>query len=121
MKKLSPTPDFVAHVVDSMRKLGPVEARRMFGGWGIYHQGLFFALVAYDTLYLKTDDGNRAEFDALELAPFTFTKKGEEIVTGYRQAPEEALESPAVMARWAKSAYGAALRKATGTKRRRKG
>ena len=102
----------MAHVVESLRGLGPVTVKRMFGGWGIYHEGHFFALIAYDTLYLKTDDENRAEFDAAKLAPFEFVKGGETIVTSYRAAPEEALEDPRVMARWAKSAYGAALRKA---------
>ena len=81
----------------------------MFGGWGLYCEGLFFALIADDTLYLKTDEENRAEFGKLE--PFTFSKGGETIVTAYRMAPEEALEDPRVMARWAKSAVGAALRK----------
>jgi DNA transformation protein and related proteins len=105
------TPEFVAHVVECLRELGPVEARRMFGGWGLYHRDAFFALIVHDTLYLKTDEANRAEFDARALEPFTFEKGGETIVTSYRAAPEEALESARAMAQWAKSAYGAALRK----------
>ena len=117
MKKAAPNRDFVEHVVESLRLLGPVEVKRMFGGWGFYHQGAFFALIAYDTLYLKTDAENRAEFDAAKLAPFTFEKGGETIVTGYRAAPEEALENPREMLRWAKSAYGAALRAAKGKTR----
>ena len=112
MKKSAPGREFVEHVVESLRLLGPVEVKRMFGGWGLYHQGSFFALIAAETLYLKTDADNRAEFDAQGLEPFTFVKGGETIVTGYRAAPEEALENPRVMARWAKSAYGAALRAA---------
>ena len=92
--------------------LGPVEVKRMFGGFGLYHQGLFFALVLRDTLYLKTDEENVAEFDALRLEPFAFEKGGDTIVTAYRMAPEEALEDARVMARWAKGADGAALRKA---------
>jgi DNA transformation protein len=112
MKKSAPNRDFVDHVVESLRLLGPVEVKRMFGGWGFYHQGAFFALIAYDTLYLKTDAENRAEFDAAKLEPFTFEKGGETIVTGYRAAPEEAFEDPRVMLRWAKSAYAAALRAA---------
>ena len=112
MKKSAPTADFVAHVVEAMRDLGPVEAKRMFGGWGLYHDGVFFALVMRGTLYLKTDAKNRAEFDARKLEAFTFEKGGETIVTAYRAAPDAALEDRRVMARWAKSAYAAALRKA---------
>jgi len=111
MKKSAASGEFVAHVVECLRGLGAVEPRRMFGGWGLYHDGVFFALVIRDTLYLKTDDGNRAEFDARNLEPFTFVKRGETIVTGYRAAPEEALEDARVMATWARGAYAAALRK----------
>jgi DNA transformation protein len=111
VKKSAQADVFVAHVVESLRELGAVETKRMFGAWGLYHRGAFFALVSGGTLYLKTDERNRAEFDALGLEPFTFVKGGETIVTGYRAAPEEALEDPRVMARWARSAYEAALRK----------
>lgn len=112
MKKSAASEGFVAHVVECLRELAPVEARRMFGGWGLYHEGVFFALVIRDTLYLKTDERNRPEFDARNLEPFSFVKRGETIVTAYRAAPEEALEDPRVMAKWAKGAYAAALRKA---------
>jgi len=109
--------DFVDHVVETLARFGPVEVKRMFGGWGFYHRDVFFALIADDTLYLKTDDENRAEFDARGLPPFSFAKKGELIETHYRQAPEEALENPDEMATWARSAYGAALRAATRARR----
>ena len=105
--------EFVEHVVETMRRFGAVEARSMFGGWGLYHQGLFFALIAEDTLYLKTDDANRADFEALGLEPFVYPMKdGQSIVMTYRRAPEDALESPEVMAEWARRGYAAALRAA---------
>ena len=94
-----------------MRAFGPIEAKRMFGGWGLYREDVFFGLVIRDTLYLKTDESNRAEFESRNLEPFTFVKGGETVVTSYRAAPEEALEDPHVMARWAKGAYAAALGK----------
>jgi DNA transformation protein len=105
--------EFVEHILEAMRGFGPVEAKSMFGGWGFYHQGLFFALVAEDTLYLKTDAENRADFDALKLEPFIFVPKGgARIATTYCRAPEDALESPDVMAEWARRGYAAALRAA---------
>jgi DNA transformation protein len=102
--------EFIEHVVGILARFGAVEVRRMFGGWGFYHRGTFFALAADDTLYFKTDDENRARFDERGLPPFAFMKRGERIETHYRQAPEEALENPDEMADWARSAYGAALR-----------
>ena len=102
---------FVAHVVETMRDFGPVTAKSMFGGWGLYHAGLFFALIAEDTLYLKIDEDNLGEFESAGLAPFVYvTKDGDRMTMAYRQAPAEALESPAAMAAWARSGYAAALR-----------
>ena len=110
---------FVDHVVETMRAFGPVEARRMFGGWGVYHQGAFFALILEDALYLKTDERNRGEFEARGLEPCTYRMKGgETIVMHYYAAPEEALEDPAEMARWARSGYAAALRAAAAKARK---
>ena len=102
---------FVEHVLETMRLFGPVDARAMFGGWGLYHEGTFFALIIEEGLYLKTDDENVGEFKALKLEPFVYPMKGgDKIVMSYYQAPEETLESREVMAQWARSAYGAALR-----------
>jgi len=43
--------EFVEHVVETMRAFGHVEAKAMFGGWGLYHRGAFFALIAEDALF----------------------------------------------------------------------
>jgi DNA transformation protein and related proteins len=104
--------EFVEHVVETMRAFGPVEARPMFGGWGLYHGGVFFALVAEDALYLKVDDETRARFEDLGLEPFVYDTKDGSHSMSYFQAPEEALETPHVMTEWARLAYGAALRAA---------
>jgi DNA transformation protein len=104
--------EFVELAVESLRTFGPVTTRRMFGGWGIYRDGVFFALIAGDTLYFKSDDESRAEFERASPGPFTFEKKGETIVTHYYAVPEDAFEDPRVMARWARLGYAAALRAA---------
>jgi DNA transformation protein len=102
---------FVDHVVETMRAFGAVESKSMFGGWGLYHDGVFFALVAEDILYFKVDDETAADFDAGKLPAFVYESKvGERIAMSYRQAPAEALESPDVMEAWARRGYGAALR-----------
>src|SRR4051812_21381152 len=103
---------FVELVLESLRKFGPVTTRSMFGGWGIYRDGAFFALVSGDTLYFKSDEENRADFERASPGPFTFMKKGERIVTHYYAVPEDSFEDPDVMARWARLGYAAALRAA---------
>ena len=103
----------VEYLVELMRPWGAVTAKSMFGGWGLYREGLFFAIVADDVLYLKTDDETRATFEAERLDPFVFrSKDGTSTAMSYRRAPDEALENPDEMARWAGLAYGAAVRAA---------
>jgi DNA transformation protein and related proteins len=117
MRKAS---EFVELAVEMLRPFGEVTPRRMFGGWGLYRDGVFFALIAGDTLYFKSDDENRAQFERSSPGPFVFEKKGERIVTHYYAAPEDAFEDPQVMARWARLGYAAALRAARRPRSRRK-
>ena len=111
---MAPRDEFLEHVIDTMRTFGRVERKSMFGGWGLYHEGHFFALVMDKVLYLKSDAQNKEAFAALGLAPFVYESRlGEKTSMHYHQAPEEALESPEVMAEWARRSYAAALRAAT--------
>lgn len=54
--------EFVAYIVDLMSSIGPVYAKGMFGGHGIYLDGIMFALVANSVLYLKSDEDTEIEF-----------------------------------------------------------
>ena len=84
----------------------------MFGGFGIYRQGLMFGLVSQDTFFLKADDKNRADFEGKGLRPFTYPRKGEEFSMSYYQAPAEAMDNAEILCEWAEKAYDAALRAA---------
>ena len=85
--------EFLGFVIESLRPLGPVGARRMFGGHGIFLDGLMFGLIADGQLYLKVDDGNRAAYEAEGLQPFTYTgSRGRMIELSYREAPSEGFD-----------------------------
>ena len=104
--------DFTDWIVDLLQGMGPVQSRRMFGGSGIFLEGLMFGLVAGNVLYLKADEENRLDFEQLGLGPFTYSKQGKEASLSYFQAPEEALESPSLMVEWGNKGFAAALRAA---------
>ena len=106
------TDAFTELCVEMLSPLGPVRVRRMFGGQGLYVDGLFVAIIDDGQLFLKSDDVNRARFDDAGCAHFTFPKDGETVVTHYRRPPEDALESPPLMLPWARLALEAALRAA---------
>jgi len=107
---MSASPDYLDHLIDLLDPLGPVTIRRMFGGAGLYHDGVMFALVAEDRLYLKADDGNRDAFEAEGLEPFTYESRGKRAVMSYYEPPVDALEDAEILCRWARGAFEAALR-----------
>lgn len=104
--------EFVAFVVDQMQGVGPVQAKRMFGGFGLFLDDLMIALIAGNTLYLKVDSQSQGLFESQGLLPFTFERAGKAVAMSYFQAPEDVFEEPAAMSRWGNEAYAAALRAA---------
>jgi DNA transformation protein len=105
----SATPPFVSHCVELLAPLGAVRARRMFGGWGLYLDEVFLAIIAFERLYLKANVNTQAQFEQAQCEPFVFEAKGKAMTMGYWTAPAEALDSPALMEPWARLALQAAL------------
>jgi len=110
---------FASYIVELMQSIGPVISKKMFGGYGFFLDGLMFALMADNTLYLKADIETAKEFKALGLEQFTYSRKGKEFAMSYYRSPDEILEASDEMYSWANKAYGAALRAAA--KKRKKG
>ena len=102
--------EFVDHLAELFGAFGPVTVRRMFGGCGIFRDGVMFGLVVDDALYLKADAHNRSLFESNGLPRFEYTRKGKRISLSYYLAPGEALDDPDTLAEWARPAFDAALR-----------
>jgi DNA transformation protein len=108
---------FVGHVVDLLSPLGPpggVRPRAMFGGYGIYLNDLMFALVAWDVLYFKVDDGNRPAYEAAGSGPFR-PYADRPTTMSYHEVPASLLDEPDALMSWARDAVAAA-RRARGAK-----
>ena len=63
--------DWVLEILNEAHPASRVTARRMFGGAGLYCEGVFFALIAEDTLYFRVGAANRADFEAAGCHAFT--------------------------------------------------
>ena len=103
------TAEYRDWVLEQLRHLGPVTARGMFGGAGLYCDGLFFALIAEDTVYFKVDDSNRGDFEAAGTEPFR--PYGDDRAMGYYEVPADVLEDPDRLREWAEKALAVARRK----------
>ena len=101
---------FADFALEVLRPWRPVSAKRMFGGHGIYHAGVMFALIADGQLYLKVDDESRAAFEAENLQAFVYEAKGRRVSLSYFRAPDAMLDEPDVAREWAERGWQAALR-----------
>ncbi len=108
--------EFVEFLKEVFEQFGPIQARKMFGGYGIYHKGVMFGLVADDTLYLKADKETAREFEKRGLDPFEYNKGDKVVKMSYYLAPEEIFEDPIEAALWAKRSYKAAIRSKSSVK-----
>jgi len=81
---MNSTSECADYVVELLAGVGRVVARQMFGGYGLYCDGVMFALIADDVLYLKADEANRPDFERAESAPFVYDARGRS-----RPAPRE--------------------------------
>ncbi len=102
---------YLTYLHDLFAAFAPVATRAMFGGHGVYRDGVIIGIVIDDTLYLKVDDQTRAAFEAQGCAPFVYEAKGKSVPMSYWSVPEDALDSPEKFRPWAQRAWEAALRK----------
>ncbi|GLI24989.1 DNA transformation protein [Xanthobacter flavus] len=80
-------------IADLFAAFGPVAVRRMFGGAGLYADGLMFALWAGDSFYLKADAALAEDLKGRGSVPFSYVAKGvTRTMGGFWSVPEEALD-----------------------------
>ena len=107
LRSLKVSDAFKRFVLDQLEEIGDVTPRAMFGGVGLYHAGVFFGLLARDTLFLKVDDSNRPDYEAAGMAAFK-PYPGRGGTMRYYAVPLDVLESAPELARWARKAVAVA-------------
>ena len=110
------------HLSELFAAFGRVEVRNMFGGAGIYAEGVMFGLLVDDVIYLKTDPNNLTRFEREGCGPFTYaTKRGERSLKSYWRMPDRLYDEPEELADWAKAALDVARRVAPAIRTRKHG
>jgi DNA transformation protein len=102
--------EFTQYVADVLRAFGAFDVRRMFGGYGLFRDGLMCGLVFDETLYLKVDEQNVENFVRLDLAQFQYARQGKLVGLSFCRAPDSVMEDAGEAAMWARSSWEAALR-----------
>jgi len=99
-----------AYLLELLAPLGSVSARRMFGGVGLFHNGMMFGLIAREELFFKVGDANWEEYEAAGEAPFSYpTKKGSQTIGSYWRCPPDLLDDSETFQTWARRAIDAAV------------
>jgi DNA transformation protein len=91
---------------------GPVSVRRMFGGAGIFVDGVMFALVFDGEIFLKADGETLPALEVEGSKPFVYQAKGKQVSLSYWRLPDRLLDDPDELAKFARGALGAAHRAA---------
>ena len=102
--------EYVEYLKEVFSEFGSVEPRRMFGGYGIFHKGLMFGLVADEVLYLKADEAIAKYFTERELEQFSYEKQGKAFKMSYYMAPEDIFDDLEEAKVWANRSFAAAVR-----------
>ena len=93
---------FKEFVLDQLRELQPIDCRAMFGGYGLYLSGVFFGILLEGRLYFKTHPASVGQYQAHGMEPFQ-PPRGTQI-SKYYEVPSTIIESPALLAAWARQA-----------------
>lgn len=94
--------EFINYVICQLENWAEVSARKMFGGAGLYCDGMMFGLIADDVVYLKVDDSNRKDFITAGSSAFNpYPDKAKTTVMSYYEIPVDVLENPEQLAEWA--------------------
>jgi DNA transformation protein and related proteins len=112
------TVDFREYVLEQLGRVVPVDWKRMFGGVGLYADGVFFALIDDDILYFKVADANRADFEAA--GSRAFSPYGDGVYSmNYLELPVDVLEDVDALRVWTEKSVAVA-REAAAKKRTKK-
>jgi DNA transformation protein len=112
--------EFIEFLNETFEEFGLIYVRKMFGGYGIYHDGVMFGLVENDTLYFKADETTQKLFESRGLSQFQYDRAGKVVKMSYYKAPDEIYDDREKAAVWACRAYEVALKQNNKKNRRKK-
>jgi len=96
---------FAQFIVEQLWKIECVRYRRMFGGFGLYGDDVFFGIISEDRLYFKTDENTRTRY--LESGSDCFRPSKKQVLKNYYEVPVDVIENPEVLEEWAREAMKA--------------
>jgi DNA transformation protein len=100
---------FKDFVLDQLVGMDDVEARRMFGGFGLYQDEVFFGIVHKGKLFFKIDESTVGEYRKRKMK--TFRPNAKQTLKSYYQVPVEVVEDADELRQWAVKAVSCQTKK----------
>ena len=100
----------VQSLLAPLAKVRSISSRKMFGGIGIYCDGVFFAVIDDDRLYFKVDDHNLPDYEGLKAAQWVIEGPNGGAMP-YREVPLAVLNDGVRLGEWIDRSVEVAQRK----------
>jgi DNA transformation protein len=97
-------------MTDLLGEVPGITSRAMFGGWGIYQNGIIFGIIANDQLYFKVGESNRESYETAGSHPFVYSQGNHHSTTmSYWLVPEFVLEDQDELQAWINDSVAVSL------------
>ncbi len=103
--------DYLEYILDLLSHCDSITSRAMFGGYGMYKNGVIFGIIANDELYFKVDQSNIELYKKYQSEAFTFKAKGRVSKMSYWKVPLLVMEDEAQLKNWLDQSYNISLKK----------
>lgn len=102
--------EYLDYILDQLSFRDGIRVRKMFGGYGLYCDELFFALISEDVLYFKADAEASEYFASKGSEAFSYTTKHNKVVkVSYWKVPIEIIEDTDLLKDWFQKAMHSAI------------
>ncbi len=102
--------EYLLYIMDKLQPHGPINARAMFGGYGIYYNDIMFACIVENQLYFRIDEETQKNFEHYGSKPFIYNGMKKPVRMPYFTLPEEILENSNELPQWIETSYLTALK-----------
>ena len=98
---------FVTYMLEEvLGEIPGITSRAMFGGYGVYKDGVITGLIADDRFYLKVGERNKTDYEEKGSTPFTYSgKNGKVYAMSYWEVPYDIIEDKRELKEWVEKAY----------------
>ena len=107
---------YLESILNKLTPHGPITARAMFGGYGIYFDKTIFSILIEDQLYFRVDESNVKDYEPYQSEPFVYAGKNKPVALPYMTLPEEILNDSKKLPKWIEKSLQTSLKKRSSKK-----